>query len=103
MWDLSANYHMPLVYPDWGFANILYLQRVRANAFYDFTKVYSRNKKASADQRSYGAELFVDTRWWNQYPLTFGFRVSRVLDYDQYDGFRGTRYEIVLPVSILPK
>ena len=57
MWRLSANYHFPLWHTDWGFGNILYLQRIRANAFYDFTKVYSRDKKVTADQRSVGGEI----------------------------------------------
>ena len=103
MWRLSANYHLPLINPDFGFGNILYLQRVRANLFYDFTKVYSRDKKVTRDQRSVGGEIFVDTKWWNQYPLTFGFRASRLLDKDQYNGFKGMVYEFVLPVSILPR
>ncbi|MFZ1260646.1 MAG: hypothetical protein WAQ93_09210, partial [Chitinophagaceae bacterium] len=68
MWRLSANYHLPLLYPDWGFGNILYLQRIRGNIFYDFTKVYSRDKKTTRDQRSVGGEIFIDTKWWNQYP-----------------------------------
>ncbi len=103
MWRLSANYHFPLLYPDWGFGNILYLQRIRANAFYDFTKVYSRDKTQTRDQRSAGGEIFIDTKWWNQYPLTFGFRISHLLDPDQFDGFQGTRFELVLPVSIIPR
>lgn len=103
MWKLSANYHLPLIYPDWGFGNILYLQRIRANAFYDFTKVYSRDKTQTRDQRSVGGEIFIDTKWWNQYPLTFGFRASRLLDQDQFDGFKGMRYEFVLPVSLIPR
>jgi hypothetical protein len=103
MWRLSANYHLPLLYPDWGFGHILYLQRIRANAFYDFTKVYSRDKKTTADQRSVGGEIFIDTKWWNQYPLTFGFRVSKLLDQDQFDGYKGMRYEFVLPVNIIPR
>ncbi len=103
MWRFSANYHAPLFYPDWGFGNILYLQSVRINAFYDFTKIYSKDKKQTRDQRSAGAEIFVDTKWWNQYPLSFGFRVSRLLDPDQFDGFKGTVFEFVLPVSILPR
>lgn len=103
MWRLSANYHFPLVYPDWGFANILYLDRIRANGFYDFTKVYSRDKLVKRDQRSIGCEIYFDTNWWNQYPLTFGFRISRVLDPDQLDGFKGTRFEFILPVSIIPR
>ncbi len=103
MWKVSANYHLPLFNPDWGFGNILYLQRVRANLFYDFTKVYSLDKTQNRDQRSYGAELFVDTRWWNQYPLSFGFRVSHLLDRDQFDGLKGTVFEFILPVNIIPR
>jgi hypothetical protein len=103
MWRLSANYHFPLLLPDIGFGNILYLQRIRANAFYDFTKIYSRDKSQTRDQRSVGGELFFDTKWWNQYPLTFGIRISRLLDPDQLDGFKGTVFEFVLPVSIIPR
>jgi len=103
MWRLSANYHFPLIYPDWGFGNILYLHRIRANAFYDFTKIYSRDKLTTRDQRSAGGEIYIDTNWWNQYPLTFGFRISRVLDPDQLDGFKGTRFEFIVPVSIIPR
>jgi hypothetical protein len=103
MWRLSANYHFPLWIPDWGFGNILYIQRIRANAFYDFTKVYSINKTQTRDQRSVGGEIFIDTRWWNQYPLTFGFRISHLLDPDQFDLFKGTIFEFVMPISIIPR
>ena len=103
MWKLGGNYHFPLWIPDWGFANILYIQRIRANAFYDFTKVYSRNKKVTANQRSTGMEFYFDTNWWNQYPLTFGFRISKLLDDDLVSGQRGTVFEFILPVSIIPR
>ncbi|MBL0335205.1 MAG: hypothetical protein IPP73_07785 [Chitinophagaceae bacterium] len=103
MWRMSANYHFPLLYPDWGFANLLYIQRIRLNAFYDFTKVYSKDKLTTRDQRSAGIEFYADTKWWNQYPLTFGFRISRLLDTDQFDGFKGTIFEFILPVSIIPR
>jgi hypothetical protein len=103
MWRLSGNYHFPLLYPDWGFANILYLQRIRANGFYDFTKIYSRDKKITRDQKSAGGEIFFDTKWWNQYPITFGFRVSQLLDPDQFNGRKETVYEFILPVSIIPR
>ena len=73
------------------------------NLFYDFTKVYSTDKKQTRDQRSVGGELFADTKWWNQYPLTFGIRVSQLLDRDQFDGFKGTFFEFVMPVSIFPR
>ena len=103
MWKVAANYHLPLWCPDWGVGNILYIQRIRMNLFYDFTKVYSTDKKQTRDQRSVGGELFADTKWWNQYPLTFGIRVSQLLDRDQFDGFKGTFFEFVMPVSIFPR
>jgi hypothetical protein len=103
MWRVSANYHFPIMYPDWGFANILYLQRIRGNGFYDFTKVYSRNKQVTKDQRSVGGEIFFDTKWWNQYPLTFGFRISHLLDNDLLNLSKGTVLEFILPVSIFPR
>ena len=34
---LSAEYTMPLVYPDFNIASILYLKRIRAGFFYDYT------------------------------------------------------------------
>ncbi len=103
MWKLGANYHFPIWIPDWGFGNILYIHRIRGNAFYDFTKVYSKNRTITANQRSTGLEFYFDTNWWNQYPLTFGFRVSRLLDYDLYTGQKGTFFEFILPVSIIPR
>ena len=103
MWKLGANYHFPLWIPDWGFGNILYIQRIRANAFYDLTRVYSRNKLVTADQRSVGGEIYFDTNWWNQYPLTFGFRISNRLDADLVTGNKGTYFEFILPVSIIPR
>lgn len=103
MWKIGANYHFPIWLPDWGFGNILYIQRIRANAFYDFTKVYSRNKKSTLDQRSTGMEFYFDTKWWNQYPLTFGFRISKLLDNDLFTGQKETWIEFILPVSIIPK
>lgn len=103
MWKLGANYHFPIWIPDWGFANILYIQRIRGNAFYDFTRVYSRDKTVTADQRSAGGEIYFDTNWWNQYPLTFGFRISTRLDPDLVTGQKGTFYEFILPVSIIPR
>jgi len=105
MWRLSANYHLPLLIPDWGFGNILYLQRIRANIFYDQQRLYSNNKFNTADLRSAGGELYVDTKWWNQYALTFGIRVSHLLNNDPRAGLaKGSNvFEFILPVSIIPR
>lgn len=103
MWRVSANYHFPIAYPNWGFANIVYFQRIRGNLFYDFSKVYSADKTASRQLRSTGAELYVDTRWWNEYPLSFGIRYSHLLDSELTGLPRRNVVEIILPVSILPR
>jgi hypothetical protein len=103
MWKLGANYHFPVWITDWGFGNILYLQRIRANVFYDYTKLYSRNKKNTMNQRSTGMEFYVDTKWWNQYPLSFGFRISHLLDDDLLTGKKGNYFEFILPVNIIAK
>lgn len=105
MWKIGANYHLPLWLPDWGFANIVYFQRVRANLFYDHQQVYSNNKLATLELRSAGIELFTDTKWWNQHPLSFGIRVVRLLDDDVLVGrAKGSHVvEFILPVSIIPR
>lgn len=101
MWRTSANYHFPIAYPDWGFANLVYFLRIRGNAFYDFTKVYSKDKQATANMRSTGAELFFDTKWWNQLPVTIGLRYSYLLDADRF-GANKHSFEIVIPTSLIP-
>jgi len=100
MWKLGANYHFPLLYPDWGFANIVYFQRIRANAFYDYTNVKSLRYNSNIPLRSFGAEIYFDTRWWNQQPITFGVRYSRLVD-NEREGLNANQFEVILPVTIL--
>jgi len=102
MWKAGVNYHLPLLYPDRGFGNIVYLLRVRGNLFYDFTRVYSNSKTASIDLKSTGGELFFDTRWWNAHPLTLGIRYSYLLDADIVGSPNRSRFEIVLPLDLIP-
>ncbi len=99
----GANYHLPLLYPDAGFANIVYLLRLRANLFYDHTKVddfLSSGRKFNADFRSTGAEVYFDTKWWNQASVTFGLRYCYLLDRDLFGGSGKNRWELILPVNI---
>lgn len=99
----GVNYSFPIVYPDGGFANFLYFQRIRGNAFYDYTHVkdfYSNGAPFRADFRSTGLEVFFDTQWFNQESISFGIRYSRLLDPDIFGGTGRNRIELVLPVSI---
>ncbi|WP_018628525.1 TolB family protein [Niabella aurantiaca] len=100
---VTASYHLPLWYPDWGFGNIFYLQRVRAAAFYDHTVVRGKQTGFYRGLQSTGIEIFMDTQWWNQHPLSFGFRSGRLLTKDLVTPGRNWFYEFILPVSIIPR
>ena len=102
MWRLSGNYHFPLLYPDRGIASIVYFLRLRANAFYDYSRVYSNNKNRSVNLRSVGGELYFDTKWWNQLPVTFGLRYSHLLDNDLV-GRKNGLFEFILPINLIPE
>ncbi|MEO6454972.1 MAG: hypothetical protein ABIN97_12900 [Ginsengibacter sp.] len=100
----GINYHFPLFYPDKGFANIVYLLRTRANLFYDQTHVndfFSNGSIFKADLRSTGAEVYFDTKWWNELPLTLGIRYSHLLDDDLFGQPGKNRWELILPVNLL--
>jgi hypothetical protein len=104
MWKGSANYHLPLIYPDFGMANIIYLLRVRSNLFYDHTTVFFKDKIRTLPFNSVGAEFFVDTKWWNALPVSIGCRISHLLN-DDYSGTRrkGSNYfEFIVPIGLIP-
>lgn len=100
MWKVGANYHFPLINPDWGLANIVYFLRLRANAFTDYAEVKSLRTGSVFSFRSVGGELYFDTRWWNQLPVSFGIRYSRLLD-NELVGLSPNRWELILPVDLI--
>jgi hypothetical protein len=108
MWRASANYHFPILYPDFGVANIVYLQRVRGNVFYDYTKVYSgyfaEDPYPLRTLRSTGLEIYFDTKFWNELPVSFGIRASYLLDdgFSSQDRKGNTWVELILPLDLIP-
>lgn len=104
MYKLGANYHLPLLYPDWGFGNMIFFQRIRANAFYDYTSARARLSGVLTDiiSRSTGGELYFDTKIWNELPVTIGVRFSHLLDIDLVNPTVRNKWEIILPVGIIP-
>lgn len=101
MWKWGVNYHFPLAFPDWGFGNLIYFLRVRANLFYDETTGKSRRTGITYPFRTVGTELFFDTRWWNQQPVTFGIRYSRLLD-NVFSGITHPNvWELILPINLI--
>lgn len=106
MWRVSANYHFPIVYPDFGFANIVYFQRIRGNIFYDYTRAdtgYFSKPGLNANLRSVGGEIFFDTKWWNELPVSFGIRGSYLLDDGRSANDRKGNiwFEFILPTDLI--
>lgn len=103
MFRIGVNYHIPLLYPDWGFGNIVYFQRIRGNAFYDYTWGTSIRQNKTYPFSTAGAEIYFDTKWWNQQPITFGVRYSRLLNNEYRGNTQPNQWEIILPVDLLPR
>jgi hypothetical protein len=86
----GVTYGFPLLYPDIGMGNILYVRRVRLQPFYDIAYT-SDPETLSSTLSSTGAELLVDFEFG---PITLGFRFVRLLS-----GFEGDpmRFELFIP------
>jgi hypothetical protein len=100
MWRIGANYHFPLFYPDWGFGNLLYFRRVRANAFYDFTQGKSLRTGLTTPFGTAGGEIFFDMKVWNIQTATLGIRYSYLLNNDLVEPNRSGLFEVVLPINL---
>ena len=79
IWRFTANYHLPLVYPDWGFLGLIYFYRIRANLYFE----YAPYNYTSGDEEpvqmddtllSSGVEIVFDTKLTNTVNATFGIR-----------------------------
>lgn len=101
-YKLGVNYQLPLSYPDAGVGNIIFLQRVRANLFYDYSAGLESGRTTQIKNRSAGTEIYFDTKIWNELPVSVGIRFSRLLDKDVLNPGAVNRWEIILPVNIIP-
>jgi hypothetical protein len=109
MYKFGANYHFPLFYPDWGVGGLIYFQRIRANAFFDYNSALARvrftNGATSLEEikgRSTGGELYFDTKIWSALPVSFGVRFSHLLDVDLLNPTAKNRWEIIIPIGLIP-
>lgn len=93
----GVNYQLPLVYPDIGFAGILYVKRIRANLFYDWSRAYSQG--SIVDLPSTGAELIFDIDVLNVEPFTFGVRWSHLLEDDPLNPGQRNVFSIFIPTT----
>jgi hypothetical protein len=95
------DYQMPLFYPDWGFAELFFLNRIRLNLFAESTKARNKRTTRVLSYKTIGTEVFFDTRWFNQQPLTIGVRYSYLLNALNHNEVRN-QVEFILPVSLFP-
>ncbi|GAB2821776.1 hypothetical protein [Ferruginibacter profundus] len=109
MYKLAVNYHFPVCYPDWGIGGIVYFQRIRANVFYDYNNAQARlyysngtNFLSEIKNRSTGGELYFDTKVWNSLPVSIGVRYAHLLDTDLINPGVKNKWEIILPIGLIP-
>jgi hypothetical protein len=87
---LGLTYGFPLVYPDVGMGNILYLRRIRMQPFYDIAFT-SHPDISTGNLQSAGVEALLDFQFAN---LTLGFRYARLLT---DIGVGSNRFEFFIP------
>lgn len=81
----GIDYQLPLFYPDWGLGGIAYFQRIRLDLFYDYSEVYRYGIYNKKNLNSLGIELYFDNKYFNTLPLSFGTRLSFMLNKDFYN------------------
>jgi hypothetical protein len=76
---VSANYVLPLAYPDFALGSLWFLKRLYVNAFFDSTAV--DNQSSNPTLNSTGLELNFESRLARILPITIGLRgVNRLQD-----------------------
>ena len=109
----SANYELPLVYPDFGIWGLTYFKRIRLNAFFDAssidTKTYGIDDSAfdpvltitpsTLQQNSVGAELIFDNIYFNIAPVALGFRESFLLNNNFSNPTRTSAFELFIQIG----
>jgi Tol biopolymer transport system component len=98
IYRVGINYHMPLVYPDIGFAGLIYLKRIRTNIFADLSRLSMEQGQTSMN--SAGIELLFDIQLLNVEPFSFGIRWSREImdDFSDPSFYWRSRFEFFVPV-----
>ncbi len=82
IYRFSANYSLPLWYPDLAAGSIAYFKRVRGNIFYDHSE--GRLLDVDTRLRSYGLELITDFRLIRLVDVGLGIRLGRKVDESDY-------------------
>lgn len=100
---IRVNYAFPLCYPDWSMGKLFYFQRVRANAFFDYSRYNSevlaesfptQTIKISDNLKSYGLEVYTDGYFLRlPTPITMGLRTMYLPNMHSF------KFEFILSVD----
>jgi len=75
----TLEYHLPLSYPRRGYRDYIYVKRVSARAFFDYSTV--EIDQVEKTYNSYGTELLFNTNTFRKFPITYGVRFyTKTLD-----------------------
>ncbi len=93
--EISLNYSFPFAYPDWGLGPVIYIKRLRANAFYDL--LYAKDlrgpyRKGSTSYNgsiySYGTEVLADFHAFRiVFPVSAGIRIGATKNQSLFSEF----------------
>lgn len=102
IYKIGSNYHLPVVYPDWGLWGMLYIYRLRANIFFDYSRAHLVNSETNTESiqlySSMGSEVVLDTKVFNLYNMSFGFRYSYLLNEDPVESGLSHSFEFFIPL-----
>lgn len=94
----SADYSLPLCYPDFGLGSLLYLKRIRANVFCDMgygKGVYISNQYVDKNYSSYGTDLTADFHF-----LRFIFPFNAGIRYIHLNQLNSNRIEALFDIDL---
>jgi hypothetical protein len=94
----TADYRLPLLYPDFGVNGLFFLKRIRTNLFYDYGIGENNTLNKSTTYNSTGAEIIFDVNLLNIAPVSIGPRITRLLTEDPR--IPGKKMDIGLYVGI---
>ena len=96
----SANYQLPILYPDLALGSVAFIQRLRLNVFFD--KAVGEIRDREIDMHVPGTELYVDLRLFRLVQMTVCMRYNFVNEGDDIAmpdvlpfQFLVTRFELV--------
>lgn len=101
IYNLGANYQLPLAYPDWG-TTWAYLLRIRLHGFFNYSHaaMLPGVSPREATYRSVGGTLYFDCRFFTALSISWGIRYSYLLDHDFGDPGRKGQLQLVVPLTI---